>query len=83
MGAVLSQPAYVQVRADPLGAPAAVRTRNGWTAVEKVMEQWDLEDDWWTGEPIARTYFQLLLKSGAVVTVFREAATGAWYRQRA
>ena len=70
--------------------PAAVRTRRdgipeavGETAVEAVLEEWVVEDRWWTGRPLRRRYFELVLADGRNVVVFRDLADGRWHRQRA
>ena len=76
------QPKSIDVRANAEGAPQAVRSRSGRVRVQSVLERWELEDEWWTGEPVARAYFQLLLASGPVVTVYREARSGAWFLQK-
>jgi hypothetical protein len=48
-----------------------------------VREEWVVEDRWWTGAPLRRRYFELVLADGRDVVVFREL-TGArgWYEQR-
>jgi hypothetical protein len=76
----LGDPCPAAVRAGPAGAPAAL----GATSVEAVREEWVVEDRWWTGVPLRRHYFELVLADGRDVVVFREL-TGArgWYEQRA
>jgi hypothetical protein len=51
--------------------------------VAQVLEQWEVEDDWWEETPIARAYFRVLLSTGAVLTLFRDLRTGEWFRQQA
>ena len=43
------------------GAPAAL----GAVPVETVREDWVVEDRWWTGRPLRRRYFELVLATGA------------------
>jgi hypothetical protein len=71
------RPAAVRVVAD--GIPIAL----GGSAVEAVNEDWVVEDRWWTGRPLQRRYFELVLRDGRNATVFRDAASGRWYSQRA
>ena len=46
--------------------------------------EWVVEDRWWTGAPLRRRYFELVLADGRDVVIFREL-TGErrWYEQRA
>ena len=75
----LYAPEPVAVELGPARAPAAVAG----TGVESVREQWVVEDRWWEAEELRRSYFELALVDGGVAVVFRDAACGRWYRQRA
>ena len=48
-----------------------------------VREEWRVTDRWWTEEPVERCYFEALLETGRNVVVFRDEASGAWFRQSA
>lgn len=72
-------PHRVRVEAGPDGLPS---TAEG-VAVEAVREEWLVEDRWWTGKPLKRHYYELVLADGRDVTIFRDARNGRWYRQRA
>ena len=48
-----------------------------------MLEEWVVEDRWWTARPIRRRYFELVLADGRNVTVFREVGSGRWFMQRA
>jgi hypothetical protein len=61
------------------GAPARV---DGVT-VGRVREEWRVSERWWTGRPLRRRYFDLVLETGENVVVFCDEASGRWYRQRA
>jgi hypothetical protein len=74
----LGAPRPAAVRAGPGGVPAAL----GRARVEAVREEWVVEDRWWTGEPLRRRYFELVLADGRDVVVFREPGEGRWYEQR-
>ena len=76
----LGDPRPATVSAGPGGAPASVAA----TPVEAVREEWVVEDRWWTGAPLRRRYFELVLADGRDVVIFREL-TGErrWYEQRA
>jgi hypothetical protein len=75
----LGAPAPAVVDADERGRPEAV----GAVAVDSVREEWVVEDRWWTGRPLRRRYFELVLIDGRNVVVFRDLAGGGWFVQRA
>ena len=78
----LNTPRPVEVRADAGGAPAALRRAGGWLEVRELLDRYRTDDRWWTPEPIARTYYELLLEDGRVITVFRDDISGDWWEQR-
>ncbi len=75
----LGQPVPVRVHA----AGDAIPLRVEGTAVESVLEEWAVENGWWTARPLRRRYFELVLADGRNAVVFRDFSTGCWYRQRA
>jgi hypothetical protein len=74
----LSQPGPVAVRAGTDGAPLSLDTH----AVEAVREEWVVEDRWWTGRPLRRRYFELVLDDGTNAVVFHDLARRRWFAQR-
>ena len=50
--------------------------------VDSVREEWVVEDRWWTGRPVRRRYFELVLADGRNVVVFRDLVAGGWFSQR-
>ena len=74
----LGVPRRVTVHAGPGGVPATV----GRTRVETVNEDWVVEDRWWTGKPLRRRYFELVLMDGRNTVVYRDLGTGRWFVQR-
>jgi len=75
----LGAPRAAEVRAGADGVPARV----GGVPVEAVREDWVVEDRWWTGRPVRRRYFELVLGDGRDVTVFCVLGQGRWFTQRA
>ncbi len=75
----LSEPRPVTVRAGRGGLPELVSG----SSVEAVREEWVVEDLWWTGRPLRRRYFELVLADGRNAVVFRDLIGGRWYAQRA
>jgi hypothetical protein len=60
------------------GVPAAL----GRARVESVLEDWLVEDRWWTDRPVRRRYLELVLDDGRCVVLFRELTGGRWFIQR-
>ena len=50
--------------------------------VALLREEWRVVDRWWTEEPIARRYFEVVLQSGENAVVFRDEARSCWFTQR-
>jgi hypothetical protein len=73
----LSAPRATQVEVGPAGLPVAVSG----AAVEAVAEDWVVEDRWWTGRPLRRRYFELVLADGRNLVVFRDLERGRWFSQ--
>ena len=77
----LNAPRGVEVRTDSAGAPVALRRGVAWLdAVE--LDRHRTDDRWWTEQPIARAYYELLLEDGRTVTVFRDEISDRWWEQR-
>jgi hypothetical protein len=74
----LGTPRPTRVSTSDEGVPVAV----GRAAVEAVAEEWVVEDRWWTGRPLRRRYFELVLADGRNAVVFRDLRDGRrWYSQ--
>ena len=54
----------------------------GRTSVDCVREDWVVEDRWWTGKPLRRRYFELVLTDGRNIVVFHDLGRGRWFMQR-
>jgi hypothetical protein len=74
----LGVPRRASVRTGPAGVPVAV----GRTDVDAVNEDWVVEDRWWTGRPLRRRYFELVLMDGRNTVVFIDLGTRRWFVQR-
>jgi hypothetical protein len=75
----LGAPEPAAIVADEHGVPVAL----GPAPVDSVREEWVVEDRWWTGRPLRRRYFELVLVNGRNVVVFRDLVGGCWFLQRA
>ena len=74
----LGIPRPTHVGADSQGRPEAVAGE----PVEAAVEEWVVEDRWWTGRPLRRRYFELVLSGGRNAVVFRDLSGGGWFEQR-
>ena len=45
-----------------------------------MQDTWIVQDEWWRQE-IDRQYYNLLLRSGTVRTVYHDRLTDTWYEQ--
>ena len=71
-------PRTARVRVGEGGVPVALAG----AAVDSVREDWVVEDRWWTGRPVRRRYFELVLEDGRNVVVFHNLSGGGWFTQR-
>ena len=84
----LNVPRPIEVRTgaaqevQPGDAPTTLRRGDRWLAVVELLDRYRTDDRWWTAEPIARTYYELLLENGRAVAVFHDDVRDAWYEQR-
>jgi hypothetical protein len=74
----LGRPRAAEISLGSDGRPATL----GASSVDSVLEDWLVEDRWWTDRPVRRRYLELVLVSGRCVVVFRDLITGRWYTQR-
>jgi hypothetical protein len=69
--------ALVEPHAD--GSPRRVNRQD----VALVREEWRVVDRWWTEEPVARRYFDVVLETGENAVVYHDDDAGRWFTQRA
>ncbi len=74
----LGDPKPTSVTAGDDGAPRTIAE----ASVDSIREEWVVEDRWWTGKPLRRRYFELVLDDGRNVVVFRDLEGGGWFTQR-
>jgi hypothetical protein len=78
----LNVPRDVQVRVDAAGAPSALRRGGDWLQIIERLDRYRTDDRWWSDQPIARTYHELLLEDGRSVTIFHNDLRNEWHEQR-
>ena len=74
----IAAPRAVRVRCAPDGTPAAVELDGRSRPVGAVRDDWMVPDLRWTGRPIDRHYWELVLDPCRLVVLYREAADGSW-----
>lgn len=74
----LARPRDVAIEAGESGIPVRVGAKR----VDSVLEDWLVEDRWWTPRPVRRRYLELVLEDGRCVLVFRDLVGGRWFTQR-
>ena len=78
----LNAPRPVEVRTGAGGEPSALLRGVHWLEVAEVLDRYRTDDRWWTAEPFARAYYELLLEDGRTATVFRDEIKDSWREQR-
>jgi hypothetical protein len=46
-------------------------------------DEWHVVDRWWTGEPVRRRYFEVVLETGRNAVVFHDELGDGWFAQQA
>ena len=77
----LNVPQPLRVEADSGGTPRRAWRRGRWRAVVQVRDRYRTDDRWWTGDPVSREYFELLLEDGRPITVYLDRLEEQWYAQ--
>ena len=73
----LNEPRPVVVRTTGEEIPEAVNR----VPVASVREEWRVAERWWTGHPIRRRYFDVVLETGENTIVFLDETRGCWFTQ--
>lgn len=77
----LNTPQAVHVETDASGRPVSVTFRNHCLVVDRVLDAWRIDDEWWREEPVCRVYWMLTLEDGRPMTVFHDLLARRWWRQ--
>ena len=79
----LNKPAPADVQEDERYRPVSVTRRRRRLEVTSIEDVWEIVDEWWRANPIARRYYNVTLGDGTGLTIFRDLLSGVWYEQRA
>ncbi len=78
----LKTPQSVEVEAAEDGVPLRLRLGTAWVNVELIRRPWCIEQHWWRGVALRRTYYQVALADELPLTIYRDLQTGEWLRQQ-
>ncbi len=77
----LNLPRPVEVTLDRhSGQPRLLHERGRDREIERIQDTWQVDDEWWR-EPISRRYLQVVLRDGALRTLFHDRISGRWFEQ--
>jgi hypothetical protein len=77
----LNLPRPILVTLDEVsGLPRVLHERNRRQAIERIQDAWWVDDEWWR-EPISRRYLQVMLRDGALRTIFHDRIANVWFAQ--
>lgn len=77
----LNQPRVIEVALDEVsGLPRVLYERKQEQAIDRIQDAWWVDDEWWR-EPISRRYLQVMLRDGALRTIFYDRMTNCWFTQ--
>ena len=79
----LNRPAPVDVEEDERHQPVSVTLLQRRLRVASIDDVWEIVDEWWRPQPVARRYYQVTTDDGARATIYRDLVTSVWYAQRA
>jgi hypothetical protein len=63
------------------GMPAELIERNRRHKIVRIQDVWNIDDEWWR-EPIIRRYFQVVIDTGAIRTIYQDLVQNTWHEQR-
>ncbi len=78
----LNEPQAVDVRCDAQGLPVAVHLRKRWRNVERVVDVWRIDDEWWSKQELSRLYVRVTIDGSRPLTLFRDMREATWWQQR-
>ena len=78
----LKTPQSIEVEADEAGVPLRLRLGIAWAEVALMRRPWCIEQHWWRGIALRRTYYQVASANEPPLTIYRDLQTGEWSRQQ-
>ena len=78
----LNAPVPVRVKESPSQHPNSLILDGRAIEMASIADTWEINDEWWRGQPIARLYYRVVTREGRHLTIFRDLVDGQWYRQQ-
>ena len=78
----LNAPVPVRVKESPSQHPNSLVLDGRAIEIASIADTWEINDEWWRGQPIARLYYRVVTREGRHLTIFRDLMDGQWYRQK-
>lgn len=79
------RPLNLPTRADIItcakGCPAFLCQGNRKRRIERVIDRWRIDDEWWR-KPIRRFYYLVEIEGGSIDIFYNDLEDERWYRQR-
>lgn len=76
----LNSPREVALQVNDSGHPLYVTDTKGAKKIEKVLDTWRVDDEWWRNS-ISRNYYELLMEDGSRLIIFNDLSTDKWFSQ--
>ncbi len=78
----LNAPVPVRVKESPGQHPNSLVLDGRAIEIASIADTWEINDEWWREQPIARLYYRVVTREGRHLTIFRDLVDGQWYRQK-
>jgi hypothetical protein len=62
------------------GMPDVLIEHNRRHKVVRIQDVWCIDDEWWR-EPITRRYFQIVIDTGTIRTIYHDLVHDTWHEQ--
>jgi hypothetical protein len=80
----LNAPSPLRVQTDAHGRIVSLWRQGRLTprTIAAIQDHWRIDDEWWRDHTISRSYYELLLDDGTLLTVYHDLVADAWFEQR-
>ena len=77
----INPPYSIQAQVGGNGEPRMVWVHGRPFAIDEITDQWRIDDEWWTEQPISRMYYECVLSNGRRIVTFFDLITLQWFQQ--
>ena len=75
-------PLTISVKEKEKLKPSHIRIHGAYVRIYLIIDEWEVNEDWWTNQPIDRRYFKVILDNGREMVLFKDLSNNLWYKQR-